>query len=110
MKRQKNPCVYTGKVGARMRPRSSKPKVRASLKEHHLCKGGPLHDKAITVERSTGGSTLPIVLHGQTGRYVNGTWLTPADDARIAASREVVQTDGHDRTVQQASHQRAAVA
>lgn len=65
-RRQRNPCVYTGKVGAKMRP----PKPRRKPVQRVRCKlqGGPLDGCWARLELGA-LHTLPLALRGQCGRY-----------------------------------------
>jgi hypothetical protein len=73
-RRKRNPCVYTGLVGARMRPLSfhnhKAPVQRAKVV---LC-GGPLDGQTVQLELNGDYNTLPIILRGQTGVYRCGKW------------------------------------
>jgi hypothetical protein len=75
--RRHNRCVYTGPVGARMRPRPCLTPKRPVLYQRLTCTGGPLHGQVITLERNS-EFTLTFTLHGQTGRYVQAVWNAAA--------------------------------
>lgn len=68
-------CVYTGLVGAKMRPRSGKRKQPGILYDVVRCLDGPLMGRTIRVERQTGGTTLQFTLRGATGFYRGGCWV-----------------------------------
>lgn len=66
MKIRKNPCVYTGKVGARMRPH--KPRRPPVKRQSYRCSGGQFHNKWIRLEAQS-RNTLPINVGGRCGQY-----------------------------------------
>lgn len=68
--RQNHPVVYSGKVGAKMRP-ERRCISKATPKDPMYCKGGPMHGHALWVATA---STLSFTLNGQTGRYIFGLW------------------------------------
>lgn len=75
MLRRRNPgVVYSGKVGAKMRPASAKPRAKPVQRERMGCIDGPLAGQTLLVEKHTGASTLPFTLNGRSGRYVAGRW------------------------------------
>lgn len=75
MLRHRNPgVVYSGQVGAKMRPPSGKPRPRPIVREPMPCIDGPLAGRTLLVEKNTGASTLPFTLNGHRGRYVDGRW------------------------------------
>lgn len=80
MRRARNTsCIYTGRVGAKLRP-----SVRGMFSSRRVFKrlvrfhGGPLHGYGAWLEAPGGSSlfssTLPIVCKGQAGSYINGAW------------------------------------
>jgi hypothetical protein len=68
-------CVYTGAVGVKMRPISYRTKQPRPKYTRVQLRGGPLCGQAITLDFDGQITTLPIVLHGQAGRYVYGNWV-----------------------------------
>lgn len=74
--RQVPPVIYSGKVGAKMRPVPGRTKKRPVLRALFVCEGGPLDKKHIKLELGSGHPvvTLTIRVRGQVGRYVNGVW------------------------------------
>jgi hypothetical protein len=68
--------VYTGKVGARLRPsRRGMFSGRRIVKAVVNFSGGPLHGMRARLEAVFGySSTLPIVCRGMCGSYINGQW------------------------------------
>ena len=77
MNRRRNRCVYTGAVGAKMRPRPCRSPRLAVKYRRVTCTGGPLDGQKITLERNC-EYTLTFTLHGQTGRYVQAVWSPAA--------------------------------
>lgn len=69
MRRQRNATVYTGRVGARMRPAKARRVPRVQRTTCAL-RGGPLDGQRARLEASAHLCTLPLRLAGQTGRYV----------------------------------------
>lgn len=59
--------VYAGKVGAKMRLRSSAPR-KTVRKSAYKCVGGPMDGHTLYL---TTPSTVPINMAGQRGRYVS---------------------------------------
>lgn len=64
MRRQKNSTIYTGKVGAKMRPRSAKRRQAPILKTAYTCTGGPLAGKVIRLAMCSGS------------HYAAGAWVS----------------------------------
>lgn len=76
MRRRRNPCVYTGLVGARMRPIRPHVTRRVTLREVTL-RGGPLDGAKVRLDADTGDlATLLLAPMGgwPVGRYVQGAW------------------------------------
>ena len=75
-RRARNPCVYTGFVGARMRP--IKPRVtRRIFTREVTLSGGPLDKAKVHLDADTGLlATLPLApMNGwPAGRYVRMRW------------------------------------
>lgn len=68
----KNPNrVYSGKVGAKMKPKSFKTK-RSAGKIPMSCFDGPWKKHKFFVCSRT---SLPLNIAGQVGRYVDGFWV-----------------------------------
>lgn len=59
--------VYSGKVGAKMRPRFSGAPSKRVRKTAFKCEGGPMHGHTLYL---TTPSTVPMDVNGQRGRYV----------------------------------------
>jgi hypothetical protein len=78
MRRTKNSCVYTGRVGAKMRPVAHRVAKHPVRREVIRATGGPLDGRRLRLEMNTGLSTLPFTLAGQTGRYLKGIWEAAA--------------------------------
>lgn len=68
--------VYSGRVGARMRPPRTKPPALTvkSRRERVYLDRGPLGGCSALLTSECGISTLTFTLHGKTGRYVGSTW------------------------------------
>lgn len=67
--------IYTGKVGARMRPSfrgmfSTKRVVKKAFK----LIGGPFSNCTVFLDAFGGANTLPICAKGMAGAYVKGKW------------------------------------
>lgn len=68
--RSRNSTVYTGKVGAKMKPQSIR---KASVRKvRYLCQDGPMQGYALYL--TYGGTTAIMNVAGQIGRYVAGKW------------------------------------
>lgn len=67
----RNSTVYTGKVGAKMRPRAI-PKPRKCSKYKYVCLDGPMAGYALFL--TYGGTTAVMNIAGQIGRYNQGKW------------------------------------
>lgn len=65
--RQNRPVVYSGGVGAKMRP--SRPKREPVKRAVYHLRGGPLADMRVRLELNGDGCTLPITVRGQCGQY-----------------------------------------
>ena len=76
MRRKKNSTIYTGKVGAKMRPRSAKRRQAPILKTTYGCTGGPFAGKAIRLAMRSGGHTLQIRVGPHVGHYAAGAWVS----------------------------------
>lgn len=71
----KNPgVIYTGRVGAKLRPRKihRRPGI---LKAIVYLEGGPLHGSKVKLEKNGDMRTLPIMCRGRIGQYVKGNWI-----------------------------------
>lgn len=76
MRRRRNRgVVYTGKVGAKLRPRRWSVSRRRVPKVQYRCNSGPLKGHCIWLDPSSGHTTLPIVVRGERGHYYCGTWI-----------------------------------
>ena len=76
IRRARNPCVYTGLVGARMRPIKPRVTRRIFIREVTLS-GGPLDKAKVRLDADTGLlATLPLApMNGwPAGRYVQMRW------------------------------------
>lgn len=62
--------LYTGKVGAKMKPRTTISK--RCVKQKVFCQDGPM--KGIELWLHADLATMPMPYKGQTGRYVGGMW------------------------------------
>lgn len=79
-----NRTIYTGRVGAPMRPRAiPRPSRRVHRKAIRLV-GGPLNGCRVRLDAEGDGHTLPLVVRGQAGRYQKGLWI--ADRVGFCAS------------------------
>jgi hypothetical protein len=77
MKRQHNSsCIYTGKVGARMRPLTPRPSRRVTRRTFVL-KGGPLAGCSVPLDAYGGHNTLPLApMAGHpAGCYQGAHWV-----------------------------------
>ena len=73
MRAIKNPgVVYSGKVGANMTIRKSRPS-RACKKAPVTCKNGPMVGETLWFGDTTFTSAI-FTYRGETGRYINGKW------------------------------------
>ena len=66
-------CAYTGLVGSRVRPRRRRVSRRIFWRSL-LCVNGPWRGLTIRLDESSGLTTLPLIIRGQTGYYHGGTW------------------------------------
>lgn len=73
-RRKRNPCVYTGPVGARMRPLTFRSRKAPVRRERVTLCGGPLDGQTVPLELNGDRNTLPITLRGQSGVYRSGKW------------------------------------
>jgi hypothetical protein len=78
--------VYTGKVGAKMRPKPHRIASRAAPKRvTFLLQGGPLSGKTVRLvsESNPSGDTLPLApMRGfPAGRYINSKWAPEGEQA-----------------------------
>lgn len=76
IRRRRNSCVYTGKVGARMKP----PKPRANrriIKQAIRLMGGPLSGETVRLDVHSGRFTLPLApMKGHSaGHYAGPHWV-----------------------------------
>ena len=70
--RRRNSCVYTGLVGAKMRP--AKPRRKPVLYVTHVAENGPFRGRPIRTEAGQ-PHTLEFTVPGwPPGRYIAGTW------------------------------------
>lgn len=69
--RSRNNTVYTGKVGAKMKP-PTVPKAKKCSKYRYMCMDGPMKGYALFL--TYGGTTAVMNVAGQIGRYVAGKW------------------------------------
>ena len=78
MPRTKNRnVVYTGRVGARMKPlRRGMFSTRRLVRRAFPLNGGPFHGLCARLDAFGGGNTLPFVARGMAGSYVNGRWVS----------------------------------
>ena len=77
MKRQRNSsCIYTSKVGARMRPLTPRSSRRVARRTFVL-KGGPLAGYSVPLDADGGFNTLPLApMAGHpAGRYEGARWV-----------------------------------
>lgn len=73
--------VYSGRVGAKMRPPSVRPSKGATVRHAVQLKGGPLAGGcALLCQGSTTLALAPMKGWGA-GQYVKGSWLTFEDQA-----------------------------
>lgn len=75
--------VYTGKVGAKMKPRKGPVSTKATPKHMFKCIGGPLNGHILWLQED--GGTLPIQMKGQFGHYRHGEWHPAAANQALAA-------------------------
>lgn len=68
--RQTRPVVYSGKVGAKMKP--LKIKKEPATKTAYTCADGPIKHR--TLYLTGDGCTMVLNFGGQVGRYVRGQW------------------------------------
>jgi hypothetical protein len=68
MRRSKNPCVFTGKVGAKMKPLLPRVNRRIVRKTVH-CDDGPFAKCRIRIDAASDMRTLTFVVRGQVGHY-----------------------------------------
>lgn len=78
--------VYTGKVGAKMRPKPHRAASRRAPKRvAFLLSGGPLAGARVLLvsESNPSGDTLPLApMRGFTaGRYINSKWAPEGEQA-----------------------------
>jgi len=78
MPRTKNRnVIYTGKVGARMKPlRRGMLSARRLVRKAFPLKGGPFDGLSARLDAFGGGNTLPLMARGMAGSYVNGRWVS----------------------------------
>lgn len=68
--KQTRPVIYTGKVGAKLKP--SAPRARNATKKHaFLCQDGPMKGHYLYL---SGVDTMMMNFCGFVGRYVAGKW------------------------------------
>jgi len=79
MHRKRNCTVYTGRVGARMRPPSAKTRRRSVIRTDYMCAGGPFAGKTIRLDNDSGARTLRISVGKFDGYYACGSWVAAAD-------------------------------
>lgn len=75
MRRQRNSTIYTGKVGARMKPPSARRPMRRVVRESIQCVGGPFDGKRIRLDVSGGYRTLQFVVGRHVGHYLGSKWV-----------------------------------
>lgn len=68
-------CVYTGRVGAPMKPRRMVTFSRRVHRSTWRCNGGPFSGRSIRLDVNGGGHTLPIIVRGEAGCYRGGNWV-----------------------------------
>ena len=68
--RQRNKTVYTGKVGAKMKP--PMPRREPTTKTAYKCEDGPIKNR--TLYLTGDGCTMVLNFGGQVGRYNRGKW------------------------------------
>lgn len=76
--------VYTGKVGAKMRPKPHRIAARTTPKRvTFLLVGGPLGGKSVRLASESGMHTLPLApMRGfPAGRYINCNWAPEGEQA-----------------------------
>lgn len=76
MRRQRNSTIYTGLVGAKLRPLAIRGYSRRVAKHMVRCVNGPWAGFSLALSRCSDNTTLPIVIRGKAGRYVSGMWRT----------------------------------
>lgn len=69
--KQIRPVVYSGKVGAKMRPVRHTVGSKKINKQSYKCQDGPWKNQSLYLES---GFTLTMTIKGQTGRYNQGKW------------------------------------
>lgn len=75
-RRQRNTTIYTGLVGAKMRPLAFRsPRPRAQRKHMVRCLDKPWIGHSLCLSKDSGSGTLPIIIAGSAGRYLGGKWL-----------------------------------
>ena len=75
MRGRKNPGVaYSGRVGAKLRPRKGYVTVRRIVKRAFRLAGGPLDRATVRLDAHSDWQTLVFQCKGQVGRYVRGVW------------------------------------
>jgi hypothetical protein len=76
--------VYSGKVGAKMRPKPHRIASRAAPKRiAHSLVGGPLGGEQVRLCSESGTHTLPLApMRGfPAGRYINSKWTPEGEQA-----------------------------
>lgn len=68
--RSRNSTIYTGKVGAKMKPRM--PAKERAIKIAYRCEDGPIKHR--TLYLTGDGCTMVLNFGGKVGRYVRGKW------------------------------------
>lgn len=74
MRRQRNSTIYTGLVGAKLRPRLIRGYSRRIAKHMIRCVNGPWAGFSLALSQCSDNATLPIVIRNEAGRYVEGRW------------------------------------
>lgn len=73
-RRQRNTTIYTGLVGARLRPRITRGYSRRIFKHMVFCHNGPWAGFSLALSSNSDDATLPIIIGGKAGRYIKGIW------------------------------------
>jgi hypothetical protein len=69
--------IYTGRVGAKLKPPSAKPKQGTATKGHPVeLKGGPLAGEFVTLTHGSHTLDLAPMKGWGAGRYVGREWVT----------------------------------
>lgn len=76
-RRQRNTsCIYTGRVGARMKQPAHRLRVRRITRKPVRCDDGPLKGHRLWLDAHGGQTTLPFRLGNDVGHYVCGKWVS----------------------------------